>query len=117
MKRDMDLVREILFCAEKDEQVEGLAEKYGHEMVAGHVAILIDAGMVDARVVPNGMGIPSAAHIIRLTWAGHEFLDNARDNALWKKTLKFIGSKVSSVSFAVLTECLKEQALQLLKSS
>ena len=118
MKRDMDLVREILFAVERDEGLEALSEKYGNALVAGHVAILKDAGLVEAKIFGSDLlRVPSAAHISRLTWAGHEFLDNARDNALWKKTLKFIGSKVSSVSFAVLTECLKEQALQLLKSS
>lgn len=112
MKRDMDLVRAILFCAEKDEPMAGLVEMYGNEMVAGHVAILMDAGMVEAAIVPNHVGVPRAARIIRLTWAGHEFLDNARDNAIWKKTLKGIGSKVSSVSFKVLTACLEAAVRQ-----
>ena len=111
MKRDMELVREILFCAEKDDSTAALEEKYGRETVAGHVAILKDAGMIEGAIVPNHVGVPVAARIIRLTWAGHEFLDNARDNVVWKKVLKTIGEKTASVSFAVLSECLKQAIL------
>lgn len=111
MKRDMELIREILFCAEKDVSVETLQKQYGRETIAGHVAILKDAGMVEAAIVPNNVGVPIAAHVIRLTWTGHEFLDNARDDVIWKKVLKSIGTKISSVSLAVLTECLQQAVL------
>lgn len=106
MKRDM--IREILFAVERDEGLEALSEKHGNALVAGHVAILKDAGVVEAKIFGTDLlRVPSAAHIFRLTWAGHEFLDNARDNTLWKKTLKGIGSKVASISFTVLTACLE----------
>lgn len=111
MKRDMELVREILLCVEKGEGLAALTVKHGSETVAGHVAILNDAEMVKAAIAENNVGIPMSAHIIRLTWAGHEFLDNARDNAVWKKVMKSLGGKVASVSFSVLTECLKRAVL------
>lgn len=108
MKRDMYLIREILFAVERDEGFVELSKKYGEALVAGHAAILKDAGLVEAKIFETSLlGVPCAAHIFRLTWNGHEFLDNARDNAIWKKTLKEIGSKAASVSFKVLTACLE----------
>lgn len=112
MKRDLNLVREILFCAEKDEPLVTLIEKHGKSIIAGHVAILQDAGFVEAAVASDGKGVPMAAQIIRLTWSGHEFLDNARDNAIWKRVLAIVGKNVASVSLAVLSECLKRAVLQ-----
>lgn len=111
MKRDMELVREILFCAEKDEDLSVLEKQHGADKVVGHVAIMQDAGLVDAIVERDSEGRLFLAVLFRLTWAGHEFLDNARDNTLWKKTMKVIGGKVASASFSVLTECLKQAIL------
>ncbi len=88
MKRDLNLVREILFAVERDEGLEALSAQRGQALVAGHVAILKDAGLVEAKIFETDLlSVPRAAHIIRLTWAGHEFLDNARDNKVWKKVL------------------------------
>ena len=112
MKRDMELVRAILFCVESGEGLAELERKHGADKVIGHVAILKDAGFVDAFVERDVEGKLFLAELYRLTWAGHEFLDNARDNAVWKKTLKTIGTKVAGVSFAVLTECLKRVTLE-----
>lgn len=41
-----------------------------------------------------------------LTWDGHEFLDNIRDNRVWKET-KAISSKVASASLSVLADVAK----------
>ena len=111
MKRDMDLVREILFCVEKDEDLSILEKQYGTDKVIGHVAIMQDAGLVDAMLERDVEGKLFLAVLFRLTWAGHEFLDNARDNAVWKKVMKALGGKVASASFSVLTECLKRAVL------
>lgn len=37
-----------------------------------------------------------------ITWKGHEFLDNIRDNDVWSRT-KNIAKSVSSVSLSVLS--------------
>lgn len=46
MKRDMELVRKLLFLAEADRKDGGLCENYGLEVVSGHVAILLDVGLI-----------------------------------------------------------------------
>lgn len=107
MKRDMDLVRKLLITSEQDGDTEELYNEYGNELVAGHIAILIDAGLVKGAVACGSAGKPVAGEIIRLTWAGHEFLDNARNDTVWNKVKEMIKEKSLSVSFEVMAALLK----------
>lgn len=111
MKRDMELVRKLLFLAEEDGKDDELCEEYGQDVVAGHVAILLDAKLVVGEVVCNEVGVPVASVILRLTWAGHEFLDNARNDTIWRGVLSKIKSAALTVSFDVLSELLKSGAM------
>ena len=107
MKRDIKLVRELLLVAEADGTCDGLNSKYGQEVVAGHVAILIDAKLIEGQVVCDEAGKPCYAVIVRLTWAGHEFLDNARNETVWNKVITSIKDTATTVSFEILSELLK----------
>ena len=107
MERDMDLVRKLLLLAEQDGKSDELCKEYGDKQVAGHIAIMIDAGLIKGAVANGQTGKPIAAEIIRLTWAGHEFLDNARNDTIWKKVKKKISDKSMSVSFDIIASLLK----------
>ena len=48
-----------------------------------------------------------------MTWAGHEFLDAARNNAIWHKATERIKKSGVDVTLSLLQELLK----QLLKQS
>jgi hypothetical protein len=39
---------------------------------------------------------------MRMTWAGHEFLDAAREDTRWKKAMDIVRDKGRSVTFEVL---------------
>jgi len=96
MKRDMDLVREILLYAEQHAtpsnpcsvKIEGHSE----EEVSYHLRLMRDAGLIDART-PGG----SIWAVLGLTWAGHELLDAARDDSRWSKAKKTLADKAGSV--------------------
>lgn len=115
MKRDMELVRKLLFLAEEDGKDDELCEEYGQDVVAGHVAILLDAKLIVGEVVCNEVGEPVASVILRLTWAGHEFLDNARNDTIWRGVLSKIKSAALTVSFDVLAELLKSGAMSVIQ--
>ena len=115
MKRDMELVRKLLFLAEADRKDDELCEEYGQDVEAGHVAILLDAKLIVGEVVRNEIGVPVASVIIRLTWAGHEFLDNARNDVVWRSVVSKIKSAAVTVSFEVLTELLKCGAMSAIR--
>ena len=111
MKRDMELVRKLLFLAEEDGKDDELCEEYGQDVVAGHVAILLDAKLIDGVVEYDQVGRPFASEILRLTWAGHEFLDNARNDTVWNKVTSTIKNAATTASFEVLVEMLKAGVL------
>jgi hypothetical protein len=112
MKRDMDLIRQILSNAEaRDFEGGEPPEPYQAQTVeeAYQITLMNDAGLVQADCVSEA-GMPVNATIFRLTWAGHDFLDAARDDTIWKKAKETILKPGFSWTFSVLAEWLKQEA-------
>ncbi len=111
MKRDMELIREILQRAESLEFVgDEPYERYWARTPAEayQIALMKDFGLVEADVETT-CGIPSRATIVRLTWAGHDFLDSSRDSKIWKLAKEHIIKPGVSWSFSILVEFLKQE--------
>jgi hypothetical protein len=89
MKRDIDLLRDILLKVESDRKWD-LPEGHTDEEIADHVLQLKEAGLVEAVVTRDRQGIPNSATIIRLTSAGHDFLDATRNQSFWMKTKNYV---------------------------
>lgn len=88
MKRDMDLVREILLAVEASESPDGwitleLPERAPAEL-SYHVMLLHEAGMLIGMDLSTLDGTEWQPE--RLTYQGHEFLDTIRDSEVWKRT-------------------------------
>jgi hypothetical protein len=103
MKRDMNLIRLLLL------EIEG--EKpdlsaYTEDQRLYHSALLIEAGLVHGETVLDGSGQPVGTNISRPTWAGHEFLDAARNDTIWHKAEQHIKKSGVDVSLSVLKEVL-----------
>lgn len=84
MKRDIDLVRTLLIKTEAlpDSNDHPLpAEGHGPAEICEHLKLAQEAGLIEARCLPGG----TECVALRLTWAGHEFLDAARENRIWEK--------------------------------
>ncbi|QBK31616.1 DUF2513 domain-containing protein [Roseitalea porphyridii] len=81
MKRDMDLIREVLLQIEDGcdafdyDEFEGEADYLEYQLV-----LLRDAGFIDAHL------LDSSCAINKITWDGHDFLDSVRDPEIWRKT-------------------------------
>ncbi len=104
MKRDMETVREIL------KEVEIAAPRqYGDPEKVHHIAIMEEAGLLNATIITNGTGIPSQAVVLRLTWHGHDFLDASRNDVVWKKVMGKIVKTGASFTFAIVSELLKKE--------
>lgn len=90
MKRDMDLVRNILFAIEEqyvDSAILNLRiEGYEPEAVSYHCGILYDAGYLSTFNSKNADNKLWFYGVGRLTWEGHEFLDKIRSDIVWNKT-------------------------------
>ena len=104
MKRDMDLVRLILLklnenehgFAPKDFEITGFSE----EAVGYHCLLLNEAGLIQAVENTNQLSPSPIALPLRLTWEGHEFIDNAQNTQVWSQTREAV-SKLDDVSFSV----------------
>ena len=116
MKRDMDLIRLLLLQQESGEDPPEL-EEYPIELVVYNLALMIDAGFVDGTIIADHEGSPAGASIIRLTWAGHDFLDSTRDPTIWTKAKERVLKPGISWSFSILVEFLKAEAQRQLGSA
>lgn len=103
MKRDLELVKLILeyFEAKSDWQGEKEVAIAGYEqkLVDYHIQIMYEAGLINAEVAATAAGRIYDAIPFRLTWEGHEFLDNIKDKARWKKIKQTIKDKGGSFAF------------------
>jgi hypothetical protein len=88
---DLDGHLEVTFTADGD---HSLVE------VTYHGQLLIEAGYLKGN---RGM-----ATVSRLTWDGHEFLDNIRDPRMWKNTKERLKG-LPSVAIAVVAEIAKSE--------
>lgn len=118
MKRDMNLIRQILLWA--DEQQNGMfggnpsINGYTEEQIGYHVYLMGQAGLVRCADCTS-IGMPSPyAMIIELTWSGHDFVDAIKDDSLWKKATTTVIKDGASFSFELVKEWMLFQAKQTL---
>ena len=109
MQRDLDLIRRILLDVENDgtdsPKHTGFnaytEDGYALEAVHYHLQLLHDAGLIVADELVPGQWWPE-----RLTWAGHEFLDAARDDARWARAKETVATRAGSAPFRVMHDVL-----------
>ena len=106
MKRDMDLIRKLLLAIEADgpesKRTRFTIDGYSPEETDYNTFLLLDAGLVEGQqsgVV--GTKIPRVI-VIGLTWDGHEFLDAAKDEGLWKQATSKMRKPGGALTFEVL---------------
>lgn len=122
MKRDWDLLRWILNQAEscgggypivvtdgaiyssRNYKLDIGERNFGE--VCEHIMLLGDAGLAEVRDLGGTFDGPSGVVIDRLTMAGHDFLDTARDENRWKKAMTTVNEKGGTVTIGVLIQIL-----------
>ncbi len=112
MKRDMNLIRLLLLETEGEEPKPDVSA-YTEGQRLYHSALLNEAGLVHGEVILDGDGQPAGTVTLRLTWAGHEFLDAARNDTIWNKAAEQIKKSGVDVTITLLKDILN----QLLKQS
>ena len=111
-----NLVRKLLL------QTEGVTEQdlsqYDQDSINYHYHLLIDAGFLEGKIhwVTNRTKgrVAGAVTINGLTWAGHEFLDDARNETVWNKAMQTVNGTGGSISLSILSTLLQSVAKQLL---
>ncbi|HKI69537.1 MAG TPA: DUF2513 domain-containing protein, partial [Verrucomicrobiae bacterium] len=79
------------------------------EVCAYHVALMQDAGLVDAQIIKSTSSPYAAARIDRLTSSGHDFCDAIRQDTIWKKAKEHIIKPGASYGLSVLVEWAKTE--------
>lgn len=94
MKRDMDLIRELLLKLEtlpmrrggivliKADDDEVQVDGYGVDQIDYHLSLIKEAGLIDT----GGAGAMGGYGFRRLSWSGHDFLDSVRSPDVWDRT-------------------------------
>ncbi len=106
MTRDMDLIREILRIIE--ERPDGSRDLNvsvpgrSPDAMRLHLHLMEDAGLIE------GLTITSSSMIVmRLTYAGYDFIEATRKDTIWNKAKDIAISKTGGLSLTALTEALK----------
>jgi len=120
VKRDWDVIRKILLRIEllptSDSQVDSSEfEDRGiaNEVAAYHMALLQEAGLIEGGGRKGG-GVPYR-FAFRLTWDGHELLDQIRRDTVWaaiKGRLMQSGVDVSVDAVRLAASALLKQMLE-----
>ena len=112
MKRDMDLIRLLLLDLEGVDPAEGL-DRWPEPVRDYHRVLLLDAGLAEGSPGPMTGDGRFHPRIDRLTWAGHEFLDACRKDAVWRRVSARIAEAGVSVSFEVLQRLLTDTVVRM----
>jgi hypothetical protein len=106
MRRDWDVIREILTALEERDPTSGglrlqdfpaeRAHTYSY-----HTELLLNRSLVSGNL-SQVIGNPSRAtdfHLQHLTWEGHDLLDTMRSNAVWERIKTLSTEKGIELSF------------------
>ena len=115
MKRNLNLIRKILLDIENAPPGKVISasnfnyEEFEELIIVEHLKLLVDAKFLEGNVIEDSLfdgSIVSACFIHRLTWDGHEFLANAKNDTIWKKVTSQAEEKGESISLFVLNQLL-----------
>jgi hypothetical protein len=114
MPRSMDLVRDILFALEENTFPQRVTEKgYPQEQIGYHVHLMAEAGLITAHDTTSRRADYPTALPRGITWAGHDFLEAAREPKRWgkvKEAFQSIGGGMTlDLAKLTLVEMAKEQ--------
>lgn len=103
MKRDFDLIREILLACE---QKPLGARLYARDLpmrdqdeAAYHLWLLIDAGLIDGRCNMERPAAGLECYGGQLTWRGQEFLAAVRSDTAWSRIRRMAAERAVDLSF------------------
>jgi len=118
MTRDLELIKQILlhfenksdWGYEKDLEIDGFDKK----QVAYNLQLMYESELINGEAITSNTGRIYDVLPFRLTWKGHEFLDNIKDQSRWTKIKKTVTSKGGNFSMELIKKLafkLAEEAL------
>lgn len=122
MKRDMDLVRALLFEIENAESELSFNESpiagYSLGEVAFTVELMYGRGLISyGRVDRSAGGRVVMVGIQGLSWDGFDYLDTIRSDKVWGKAKDAIAKSIGDTSISVIKEVCRTVALTMIKAN
>lgn len=107
MKRDWDLIRQILLTCEDAPSGQHIGPNafpaLDKAVVFEHVRILADAGYLEARLLPFSTGASGGEFVIlRLAWDGYDLLAKMKSDTWWNKIKQVAADKGLPLTFDVI---------------
>lgn len=108
MKRDFDLVREILLAVEaavdpEEPLIHSLSiDNYDQAIVNEHVKLLIEYGLIEGECKFSTNNRILLTAIRGLTPRAYDFLDNIRNDSIWRKIQNHVSSTVGTASLDII---------------
>ena len=109
MRRDLDLVRNILLHIEGKHEAASIQKLdfdafngFTQKVIYEHARLLREAGYLRDTKQVLGMSVMVSG----LTWKGHDFLDSVRDPQVWAET-KDAANKVGGWTVSLVSEIAK----------
>jgi hypothetical protein len=119
MKRDLDLMREILFTIEASDGPVYLPLMAEPPRPPGDVALQVqllhDAGYIQAVISAIRESPDIACAIIRMTNSGYDYLDTVRDPKVWNQTKNVLEKIGGSAALEVVKEIAAKFMAELIK--
>ena len=100
MKRDMDLLKLVLLESEGSEAVD--FGDWNEAEISYHRYLAIDAGLARGPAPIWTADGQCHARILSLTWDGHEFLEAARNETIWRQAKETVKDRGGTMTFEVL---------------
>ena len=111
MKRDMDLIRQIAFAIENaSDDLDSpflVIDGYTPQQIAYHCDLMHESDLFQGFSTSHLSSPFAEFQIQRLTSKGHDFIDAARSDTIWKKTTTAIAKAVGGASIDVFIKYLK----------
>lgn len=103
----MELARQILLALERGERGNMLqVPGYERNQIQHHMWLLGQAGLVEARTTTIEHAHLPRAVASSMTWAGHDFLDAARNDETWRQAIQKAKSTAVPMTFDLLKQLL-----------
>jgi hypothetical protein len=107
MKRDMDLVRDIMLKAEALRAGPPLLYRVGEVedlVLLHHLELLIEAGLLRGKITRSQGSRGDVIGISGLTWEGHEWIETMRSDRVWEETKAALVANDGALTFELAKE-------------
>jgi hypothetical protein len=93
MKRDLDLVRQLMLTIEGMPVGPPVQYRMGEVedlVLLSHLEMLLEAGLVKGKISRSQGARGDVIAIAGLTWEGHEWLESVRAQGVWNETKRVL---------------------------